>query len=190
MERRTGQGADPRPVLLQVLEQREQGQDRPGEGRRGDFGQMKYTVGGKDYELAFTVHTMELLEEEFGDVQAATDGFRKGRKSMKAVKGMFRAMANAGRKLRGLPEDVTGEEIDGLTLKGLDILSRTMTLVMDESLKTETTGGMEADDEKYDLVLAELDAKNARAGGGSGASARSSCEGNSGAFGKRLIGRE
>lgn len=129
---------------------------------------MKYAAGGRDYELVFTVHTMELLEAEFGDVQTATEGLRKGR-SMKAIRGMFRAMANTGRWLRGLPEDVTGEEIGQLTLRGLDTLSRIMSQVMEESLKTETVGGQAADDEKYDLVLAELDAKNARAGGGSGA---------------------
>lgn len=120
---------------------------------------MKYSLGGVDYDLVFNVHTMELIENEEKEVSQTISDFRRNSRNIHNVKAMFRVMANSGRWLKGLPEDVTGDEIGRLGLKGLDTLSRAMNLTVEESLHSETTGGNEADDEKHDLVLEALEAE-------------------------------
>lgn len=119
---------------------------------------MKYSLNGTEYDLVYNLHTMEQMEEEFGDAAEAMAEFRKHRKTS-MIRAMFRMMANTGKWLRGEPEDVTGHEIDRLGLKGLDTLSKMITGALDESMRTETTGGNEADDQPYDLVMAAIEEK-------------------------------
>lgn len=119
---------------------------------------MKYSLNGQEYDLVYNLHTMEKMEEEFGDAAEAMHEFRSKKKTG-MIRAMFRLMANTGRWLRGEPEDLTGHEIDRLGLKGLDTLSRMISAAMDESLRSETTGGNEADDQPYDLVMAAIEEK-------------------------------
>lgn len=117
----------------------------------------KYSIGGREFNLVYCVHTMEAIETEFGDQQTMLEEYRKNRMSVKLLKRLFRCMANAGEWLAGREENVTGSEIERLGLKGLDILSKIISQTMDESMRSETTGGNEADDESYDIVLAEIE---------------------------------
>lgn len=117
----------------------------------------KYSIGGREFDLVYCVHTMEAIEEDFGDQQEMLKKYRENRLSVKLLKRLFRAMANAGEWLAGREENVTGEEISRLTLKGLDTLSQIINRTMEESLKNEATGGGEADDDSYDMVLAEIE---------------------------------
>lgn len=123
---------------------------------------MLYTLEGRTYDLVFTVRTMELIQDEFGDVGDAVAAFRTNRKSIKSVKTMFKVMANAGEELHGREMNVTGEELNRLTLRGVDNLSQALSMTLEESLHSETTGGNEADEEKHDVLLEMIEAeKNA-----------------------------
>ena len=117
----------------------------------------KYSISGREFDLVYNVHTMEAIEDEFGDQQTMQKEYRENRQSVKVLKKLFKAMANSGEWLAGREETVTGNEIDRLTLKGLDTLSKIVSQTMEESLRSETTGGNEADDEPYDMVLAEIE---------------------------------
>ena len=117
----------------------------------------KYSISGREFDLVYNVHTMEAIEDEFGDQQTMLKEYRENRQSVKVLKKLFKAMANSGEWLAGREETVTGNEIDRLTLKGLDTLSKIVSQTMEESLRSETTGGNEADDEPYDMVLAEIE---------------------------------
>lgn len=119
----------------------------------------KFSMGGKDYDLIFNVHAMKAMEHEFGDLSEGIEKFRKNRRNVHIVGQMFKIMANAGQWEKGEPEDVTEDAVDRLTLKGLDTLSRTLNLAMEESLHSETTGGNEADDEVHDVYLEQLEAQ-------------------------------
>lgn len=127
----------------------------------------KYWIGEDRYDLALTVHAMAAIEEEFGDLTDAMQQFKGKGRNIRTIKKMFRILANAGRFAAGQPEDVTGDEIDILTLKGLDRLSQAMRAAMDEGMTAETIKGGPADDEEYDIYAEELDKqqKKAEAGG-------------------------
>ena len=128
----------------------------------------KFTIGGRDYNLVMTVYAMGMIEDEFGGVKDAMQQMRSGG-SMKALKSMFRIMANAGlHKLRA-NEDVTGDEIDDMDLAELNALSEAIRNAMAESAHAETVDGGLADDRDHDVYADERRRleKNARAGGAS-----------------------
>ncbi len=116
----------------------------------------QYSVGGKEFNLVLSLYAMEAIEHEYGDIKQALEMFRSKKRNIGMIKNMFRILANAGRHADGQPEDVTGGEIDNLTLKGLDLLSNLMKNTMDESLRTETVGGGEADDEAADVYAEQM----------------------------------
>lgn len=124
---------------------------------------MIYSAGGKDFNLLLSVYAMEQIEKEFGDMKSALEKFRGGKRDVKIIKQMFRILANAGRHAAGQPEDVTGDEIDNLGIRGLDTLARTLNLAMDESLNTETLDGGLADDEEADVYAEQLAAQEKNA---------------------------
>lgn len=115
-----------------------------------------YSVGGKDYNLVMTIHAMEAIEKEFGDMRKALEKFRGGNRDIGMIKAMFRILANAGRHAAHQPEDVTGDVLDNLGLKGLNALSAALNAAMDESLNTETLGGGPADDEPADVYAEQM----------------------------------
>ena len=127
-----------------------------------------FWIGEDRYNLVLTVHAMEAIEKEFGDLADAMQKFRGKGRNIDMMKKMFRILANAGRYAAKQPEDLTGDEIDNLTLKGLDRLSTVMRNAMDEGMEAETVKGGPADDEEYDVYAEELEKqqKNGSAGGG------------------------
>ncbi len=129
----------------------------------------KITLSGKTYELAMSLYAMTQIEEEFGDLREAMQKFRGNNRSVKMIKSMFRIMANAAKHARKEPEDITGDEIDNIGLKGLESLSKALRQVMDESLNAETVNGGLADDEEADVYAEELERreKNGSTGEGS-----------------------
>ena len=122
-----------------------------------------YSVGGNEYDLVLSLHAMEAIEAEFGDLKTALDSFKHGKRDTKIIKTMFRILANAGRHARKQPEDVTGDELDNLTLKGLDTLSKILSNAMDESMRAETVGGGEADDSAADVYAEQMAAQEKNA---------------------------
>ena len=117
-------------------------------------------IRGREYPLRMDLHAMEAIEKEYGDIKGAMEEFRNrnGRtRRISNVKMMFRVMANSGLRRQGLPEDVTGDEIDDFNLADLNELSSALQQAMEESMHAETVGGGEADDEVHDAYEEELE---------------------------------
>ena len=130
----------------------------------------KITIEGRTFNLVMSVRAMEHIEKEYGDLKEAMAKFRGRGKNMAMIKTMFRILANAGQHVAKLPEDVTGDEIDNLSLKGLETLSNTLRQAMDEGMMAETVAGGPADDEAHDVYAEEMEKreKNGLTGGESG----------------------
>ena len=111
----------------------------------------------KKYDLRMDIHAMEQIEKEFGDLRDALRAFRGKERKIGMVKSMFAILANSGRKKAGLPEDVTGEDIDQCNLADLDRIAQTLNRAMEEAMRAETVGGNEADDEPHDEYMDELE---------------------------------
>ena len=123
-------------------------------------------VQGKTFELRYDLATMEMIEDEFGSQEKMREAMKA--KSVKSMRTMFRIMANSARDVAGLPA-LKAAEVDRLmkhaTLAEVNLISQAFTAAMEEGMKSETTGGNEADDEVSDEYLKEIEAKNGRAGG-------------------------
>lgn len=116
-------------------------------------------VKGKEYGLRFDLYAMEQIEEVFGSVKDAFDALKEG-KQLKTTRLLFKIMANSYLSYNGEPETVTGDEIKH---EGMDIIvqiSEAVKTAIMEGSKSETTGGNEADDEKHDVFLEEIERKN------------------------------
>ena len=120
----------------------------------------KIVIRGVEYDLRMSLWASEQIEEEYGDLKEALQRFRKDRK-ITMVKKMFRILANAGRKKAGLKTDVKEDVLDDCTLMDLNRVAQAMNAAMDESMKAETVGGGEADDQPADALAEEYDEKNA-----------------------------
>ena len=123
-------------------------------------------VQGKTFELRYDLATMEMIEDEFGSQEKMREAMKA--KSVKSMRTMFRIMANSARDVAGLPA-LKAAEVDRMlkhaTLAEVNLISQAFTAAMEEGMKSETTGGNEADDEVSDEYLKEIEAKNGRAGG-------------------------
>lgn len=117
----------------------------------------KIKIDGREYMLRMDIYAMEKLEKEYGDLKSALELFRKGDKKTGVIKDMFRIMANSGQHKMKQPEDVTGDELDGMTLADMNALSIALNETMEESMHAETVGGNEADDEVHDEYMEELE---------------------------------
>lgn len=116
-------------------------------------------IEGRVYELKFDLYALEQVQEEYDGLQ---DLFEQlgGRKQVKALKAIFRIMANSARADRGDPENVTGNEILRLTIAEMKKLTQDIQTEIQRSMKKETADGNEADDEVHDLYQDEEDEKN------------------------------
>ena len=115
------------------------------------------TISGKEYILRMDIYAMEQIEKEYGDLKDALRAFRGKERKISMVKAMFRILANSGARRAGLPETVTGNEIDGCNLADLDQIARALNATMEEAMHAETVGGNEADDEQHDEYMEELE---------------------------------
>ena len=116
-------------------------------------------IKGKEYGLRFDLYAMEQIEEEFGSVKDAFAEFQTG-KMLKATRKLFKILANSHLSYIGQPETVTGDEIKH---EGMDFVKEIAEAVKEaiaEGSKSETTNGNEADDEKHDVYLEEIERKN------------------------------
>ena len=116
-------------------------------------------IEGRLYELKFDLYALEQVQEEYDGLQDLFEQLA-GRKQVKALKAIFRIMANAARADRGDPESVTGNEILRLTISEMKQLTQDIQTEIRRSMKKETADGNEADDEVHDLYEDEEDAKN------------------------------
>lgn len=116
-------------------------------------------IEGRVYELKFDLYALEQVQEEYDGLQDLFEQLA-GRKQVKALKAIFRIMANAARADRGDPETVTGNEILRLTIAEMKKLTQDIQTEIRRSMKKETADGNEADDEVHDLYQDEEDEKN------------------------------
>lgn len=117
-------------------------------------------IGGRVYELKFDLYALEQVQDAYeGGLQELFEQLA-GKKQVRALKDIFRIMANAARADRGDPETVTGQEILRLTIAEMKELSRDLQREIRRSMKKETADGNEADDEVHDLYEDEEDEKN------------------------------
>lgn len=116
-------------------------------------------IEGRVYELKFDLYALEQVQEEYDGLQDLFEQLA-GRKQVKALKAIFRIMANSARADRGDPENVTGNEILRLTIAEMKKLTQDIQKEIRRSMKKETADGNEADDEVHDLYEDEEDQKN------------------------------
>lgn len=113
----------------------------------------KMNIGTKEYTFRFDLEAMEQIEEEFGGMRAMFDQLSgKTGSSVKALRSVFRIMANNGEEYEGRPANVTGKEIMRMTISEMGELSEKLrdeiTRSMKPKEKTEEDGdGIVLDDE-------------------------------------------
>jgi hypothetical protein len=126
---------------------------------KGERIMASFTIKGKTYPLKFDMYAMEQIEEEFGGVREMYEAMRgeNGKSVAKAMKSIFRILANSARNEMDLPENITGDEVAHCNIHQL---SGAIAEAITAGMKSETTGGNEADDQVHDEYLEELEAKN------------------------------
>ena len=117
-------------------------------------------INGVNYDLRLNLWAMKQIEDKYGDAQEALKKFRTKR-SMGMLVEMFVILANGGRRHAKQPTDVTEAALEDCNLADMNAVAVAMREAMDEGMRTEATGGGEADDESRDALAAEYDEKNA-----------------------------
>lgn len=120
---------------------------------------VKLRVEGTEYGLRMDLYAMEQIEEEFGSMKEMFEKIQDGG-SGKAVRALFRILANAALAYEGKEETVTGKELLRLKVSALNGISTAIRAAVEEGMKSETNEGEEADDDVYDVYLAEIESKN------------------------------
>lgn len=119
---------------------------------------VKLKIGDKEYGLRMDMYAMEQIEDAFGSMEGMFEKVKSG--SMKTIRTLFRILANSALSYEGKEETVTGEELKRLRLAAVNGIGSAIRAAIEEGMKSETTGGNEADDDVYDVYLAEIEAKN------------------------------
>ena len=126
----------------------------------------KITVGGQDYELVFSMYTMELIEEKYGKVREIINRITRSEKpEIRLTRELFVMMVKTALWEKGLPEEVDDRPLRKLHFEDYNrlFIRPLMVIEIARGMKSETTGGNEADDEKHDAWLEE-DEKNGSTG--------------------------
>ena len=119
-------------------------------------------IGEKEYELVFSMYTMELIEEKYGKVREIIDRIAKSEKpEVKLTRELFVMMVRTGLWEKGLPEEVDDRPLRKLHFEDYQRLQIRQRIIIEiaRGMKSETTGGNEADDQRHDAWLEE-DEKN------------------------------
>jgi len=113
-------------------------------------------VKGTKYDLRFDLYALEQIEEEFGGVKQMYESLRgaEGKSLTKAMSTIFRILANSARDYAGLTANVTGDEVRH---EPVGKLTAAVHAAIEEGMKSETTGGNEADDQVHDEYLEEIE---------------------------------
>ena len=119
---------------------------------------IKLRIGETEYGLRLDMYAMEMIEDEFGGLKEMFDKLHTG--GTKTICRIFRILANAALAYEEKEETVTGNELKHLRVTALTGIGNAIKAAIEEGMKSETTEGAEADDEVYDVYLAEVEAKN------------------------------
>jgi hypothetical protein len=120
---------------------------------------VKLRIGENEYGLRLDMYAMEQIEEEFGGIKGMYEKIKE--QSSKAIRTLFRILANAQLSYEGKDETVTGEELKHLKVAAAAGIGKAVRAAVEEGMKSETVDGEEADDEVFDVYLAEIESKNA-----------------------------
>ena len=114
------------------------------------------TIKGTKYDLLFDMWALEQIETEFGGVNKMLQNLHGGEdvSMTAALRTVFRILANCARDAQGLALNVTGDEIRHCPVGQLTAAVRK---AIEEGMKSETTGGNEADDSVHDEYLEEIE---------------------------------
>jgi hypothetical protein len=118
---------------------------------------VSIVVKGKKYDLLFDMWALEQIEQEFGGVKKMYDslhGNGEGLNMATAMSAIFRILANSARDAAGLTPNVTGDEVRHFSVGKL---TKAVHAAIEEGMKSETTGGNEADDAVHDEYLDEIE---------------------------------
>jgi len=119
---------------------------------------VKLKIGDREYGMYLDLEAMEQIQEEFGNMKDIFDKLKQN--DIRTIKKLFKILANAALTYEGKEATVTGNELNVLKVAAVKGISKAFERAIEEGMKSETTGGAEADDEVYDVYLAELE-KNA-----------------------------
>ena len=119
---------------------------------------VKLRIGETEYGLRMDMYAMELIEDEFGNMKDMFEQVQSG--GSKAIRKLFKILANAQLAYEGKEETVTGDELKRLRVAAAAGIGQAIRAAIEEGMKSETTDGAEADDEVFDVYLSELEAKN------------------------------
>lgn len=117
-------------------------------------------INGQLYRLRFDLWALEQIEKEYGGTHEA---FQKmtGGEMVKTVRKLFSILANCQRNLDGMPEDVTGDEIQKHeSMAKLKEIAGAIRAAVEEGMKSETKDGGEASDKKENPLDKEYEQKN------------------------------
>lgn len=130
----------------------------------------KIKIGDQEYEMVFNMYTYELIEEKYKDAREPIKRLTESQKpEVKLCRDLCLMMVRAAMDERQEPEEKIEETVRtlGEKLKKMHyqdysalMLRPLMIIEVANGMRSETTGGGEADDEKHDAWLEE-DAKNA-----------------------------
>ena len=122
-------------------------------------------IQGAIYEMRYDLSTIETIEKTYGSLEEMKAALKNT--SVGNVRMMFQIMVNTARDYKKQPpmtDEEAAEALKHATIWEIKLLNRTIQDAMQEAMKSETTGGNEADDEEVDEVLEELNRKNGKAG--------------------------
>lgn len=119
---------------------------------------VKLKVDGKEYGLRMDMYAMEQIEDEFGGIKQMFEKVQNG--GARSVISLFRILANSALAYEGKEETVTGKELLRLKVGAMNGIGKAVRAAIEEGMKSETTGGSEADDEVFDVYLQEIEEKN------------------------------
>ena len=119
---------------------------------------VKLKIGETVYGLRMDMYAMEQIEDEFGSIKDMFENVQGG--SAKTVRILFRILANSQLSFEGKEENITGDELKHLKVPTIKNVGNAIRAAIEEGMKSETTGGAEADDEVYDVYLNEIEEKN------------------------------
>ena len=115
------------------------------------------TIRGTKYELLFDMWALEQIEQEFGGIKNMYRNLRgeEGTENVaKTMAGVFKILGNSARDAAGLATNLTGDEVKHVSVGRITEAIRS---AIDEGMKSETTGGNEADDDVHDEYLEEIE---------------------------------
>lgn len=119
---------------------------------------VKLKIGETEYGLRMDMYAMEQIEDTFGSMKEMFEKLQNG--GSKAVRTLFKIMANASLAYEGKEETVTGDELKHLKVSAIAGIGEAVRAAIEEGMKAETADGKEADDEVYDVYLSEIESKN------------------------------